>query len=260
MAAPAAGEWFVPWRGQCRGREDRPRCRGTGVIRDIVRYGDPRLLAPNEETDPAGADLPALIADLFDTCRAAPGIGLAAPQIGVNRRVAVIDLSVGADSGARIAMVNSGDHRGLRRAEGGGGLPLDSRLRREGRSPGSGEGTLLRREREDPRDGGHGPDGARSLPRDRSPQRRAVRGSAPRVEARADLAQDREDTRTISSKKVKFEATVSQLFPSLELFPSSALKTAQAVRAAIISNNFVLNNIMYSKENFFCSRISEWMV
>jgi len=76
------------------------------VIRNIVRYGDPRLLASNEEVDPAGADLPALIADLFDTCRAAPGIGLAAPQIAVNRRVAVIDLSVGADPGARIAMVN----------------------------------------------------------------------------------------------------------------------------------------------------------
>jgi len=76
------------------------------VIRDIVRYGDPRLLAPNEEVDPAGADLAVLIADLFETCRAAPGIGLAAPQIGVNRRVAVIDLSVGADPGACIAMVN----------------------------------------------------------------------------------------------------------------------------------------------------------
>ena len=43
---------------------------------------------------------------MFETCHAAPGIGLAAPQIGVNRRVAVIDLSVGADPAARIAMVN----------------------------------------------------------------------------------------------------------------------------------------------------------
>src|SRR6476646_4905844 len=102
MAAPGLGGGFVPCRGHCRGREDSPRRRGTGVIRNIVRYGDPRLLASNEEVDPAGADLPALIADLFDTCRAAPGIGLAAPQIAVNRRVAVIDLSVGADPGARI--------------------------------------------------------------------------------------------------------------------------------------------------------------
>jgi peptide deformylase len=76
------------------------------LIRDIVRFGDPRLLAPNAEVDPSGADLPALVADLFETCRAAPGIGLAAPQIGVNRRVAVIDLSVGADPGARIVLLN----------------------------------------------------------------------------------------------------------------------------------------------------------
>ncbi len=43
---------------------------------------------------------------MFETCFAAPGIGLAAPQIGVNRRVAVIDLSVGADPEARIVLVN----------------------------------------------------------------------------------------------------------------------------------------------------------
>jgi peptide deformylase len=76
------------------------------VIRDIVHYGDPRLLARNEEVDPASDDLPTLLSDLFETCFAAPGIGLAAPQIGVNRRIAVIDLSVGADPEARIALVN----------------------------------------------------------------------------------------------------------------------------------------------------------
>ena len=76
------------------------------MIRDIVRVGDPRLLAPNEEANATSPDLEALVSDMFETCRAAPGIGLAAPQIGVNRRVAVIDLSVGADPGARIVLVN----------------------------------------------------------------------------------------------------------------------------------------------------------
>jgi peptide deformylase len=76
------------------------------MIRDIVRFGDPRLLASNAEVDPGSPDLPALLSDLFETCYAAPGIGLAAPQIGVNCRVAVIDLSVGADPGARIVLVN----------------------------------------------------------------------------------------------------------------------------------------------------------
>jgi peptide deformylase len=76
------------------------------MIRDIVRYGDPRLLADNAEVDPAAADLPALLADMIETCHAAPGIGLAAPQIGVNRRIAIVDLSVGADPGALIVLVN----------------------------------------------------------------------------------------------------------------------------------------------------------
>ena len=65
------------------------------MIRDLVRYGDPRLLAPNAEADPAAPGFRDLLDDMVATCHAAPGIGLAAPQIGVNRRVAVIDLSVG---------------------------------------------------------------------------------------------------------------------------------------------------------------------
>jgi peptide deformylase len=76
------------------------------VIRDILKVGDPRLWAPNEAAEAPSEGLTALIADMFDTCYAAPGIGLAAPQIGVNRRLAIIDLSVGADPNARIVMVN----------------------------------------------------------------------------------------------------------------------------------------------------------
>ena len=76
------------------------------MIRDIVRYGDPRLTAENADVDPQTDDLSALIADMVQTCHAAPGVGLAAPQIGVNKRVAIIDLSVGADPGALIVLVN----------------------------------------------------------------------------------------------------------------------------------------------------------
>jgi peptide deformylase len=76
------------------------------MIRDLVRFGDPRLLAENAEVDASDPDLPALLADMIETCHAAPGIGLAAPQIGVNKRVAVVDLSVGADPGALLVLVN----------------------------------------------------------------------------------------------------------------------------------------------------------
>ena len=75
------------------------------MIRDLVRYGDPRLLASNEPA--AGMEgLEDLLADMIQTCHAAPGIGLAAPQIGVNRRVAVIDLSVGTDPASVLVLVD----------------------------------------------------------------------------------------------------------------------------------------------------------
>jgi peptide deformylase len=75
------------------------------AIRDLVRWGDGRLLAPNEDVvEPDG--LAGLVADLVATCHAAPGVGLAAPQIGVNRRVAIVDLSVGEDPSAILVLVN----------------------------------------------------------------------------------------------------------------------------------------------------------
>jgi peptide deformylase len=75
------------------------------LIRDILRYGDPRLTAENAPID-SGEDLVGLVADMVETCHAAPGIGLAAPQIGVNRRIAIVDLSVGADPNGVLVLVN----------------------------------------------------------------------------------------------------------------------------------------------------------
>jgi peptide deformylase len=82
------------------------RARSRGLGRPIIRYGDPRLLAPNEGVDPSCEDLSSLVAEMVEACHAAPGIGLAAPQIGVNKRVAIIDLSVGADPSALIVLIN----------------------------------------------------------------------------------------------------------------------------------------------------------
>ena len=75
-------------------------------VRDLVRYGDPRLSGENAPVEAGDPGLPALLADMTATCHAAPGIGLAAPQIGVNKRVAIVDLSVGADPSALIVLVN----------------------------------------------------------------------------------------------------------------------------------------------------------
>ena len=76
------------------------------MIREIVKFGDPRLLAPNSDVTEFDGELAALVADLVETCHAAPGLGLAAPQIGVNRRVAVVDLSVGQEPGSVVVLIN----------------------------------------------------------------------------------------------------------------------------------------------------------
>lgn len=77
------------------------------AVRNIVKYGDQRLVAPNAKIerfdDP---ELPKLITDLFETCWKAPGYGLAAPQIGVNLQIAVVDLSVGKDPAAKLVLIN----------------------------------------------------------------------------------------------------------------------------------------------------------
>jgi peptide deformylase len=72
-------------------------------IRPIVKYGDPVLHGPVEEIDDS---VRSLLGDMVQTMYAAPGIGLAAPQIGVSRRVIIIDLSVGEDSSQLIQLVN----------------------------------------------------------------------------------------------------------------------------------------------------------
>jgi len=76
------------------------------MIRDVVRYGDARLIAENAAANPASADFASLLGDMIETCHAAPGIGLAAPQIGINQRLAIIDLSVGADPDGLLVLVN----------------------------------------------------------------------------------------------------------------------------------------------------------
>ncbi|HKF43070.1 MAG TPA: peptide deformylase [Thermoanaerobaculia bacterium] len=76
------------------------------MIRDIVRYGDPRLLSENLEANPLAPDFATLLSDMIDTCHAAPGIGLAAPQIGINVRVAIVDLSVGQDPAGILVLAN----------------------------------------------------------------------------------------------------------------------------------------------------------
>jgi peptide deformylase len=76
------------------------------AVKPILLYGDPRLEAANEAVTEFGPALDEIIEDLFDTGWKAPGLGVAAPQIGVNLRLATVDLSVGKDPDAKIVLAN----------------------------------------------------------------------------------------------------------------------------------------------------------
>ena len=75
-------------------------------IRPIVKYGEQVLHAPARPVERIDEAVHALFEDMVRTMYAAPGIGLAAPQIGVPLRVIVIDLSVGEDPKQLIRLVN----------------------------------------------------------------------------------------------------------------------------------------------------------
>ncbi len=65
-------------------------------VRPLVTYPDPRLKAPTLPVTAFDAALRELVTDLTDTMRAAPGIGITGPHIGVLQRVVVLELEPGA--------------------------------------------------------------------------------------------------------------------------------------------------------------------
>ncbi len=76
------------------------------MIREIVTYPDPILQRPTEKITVFDDDLRTLAADMFESMYKAIGIGLAAPQIGVSKRITVIDLSNQKNPKDKIVLVN----------------------------------------------------------------------------------------------------------------------------------------------------------
>jgi len=76
------------------------------VLRPILRLGDSILTETARPVDAITPEIETLIDDLIETMYAAPGIGLAAPQVGVALRIFVLDLSVGRDPTALHVMIN----------------------------------------------------------------------------------------------------------------------------------------------------------
>lgn len=76
------------------------------MILRIRKYGDPVLETKADPVTEFDGELRQLAADMFETMYANKGVGLAAPQVGVSRRLAVIDPGAGEDEAARIVLVN----------------------------------------------------------------------------------------------------------------------------------------------------------
>ena len=76
------------------------------MLRPIVRYGAPGLQTPAQPVSEVTPELRTLIDDMVETMYAAPGVGLAAPQVGVPLRIAVIDLSLGKRGGELLTLIN----------------------------------------------------------------------------------------------------------------------------------------------------------
>jgi len=77
------------------------------MVRKILKYGEPILeQAADPVTEFDTPELQELIADMWETMYASKGVGLAAPQIGIAKRVSVIDTSVGEDESKKVVIIN----------------------------------------------------------------------------------------------------------------------------------------------------------
>jgi len=77
-----------------------------GKIYPVVKFGDPILEKPGAPVKKFDAALEQLVDDMFASMYAAQGVGLAAPQIGLSLRLAVVDVTGGKNPEARIVLAN----------------------------------------------------------------------------------------------------------------------------------------------------------
>ncbi|HYN15524.1 MAG TPA: peptide deformylase [Terriglobales bacterium] len=76
------------------------------MIYPVVKYGNPVLEKPAEIVAVFDDALHKLVEDMFESMYAAHGVGLAAPQIGISKRLAVIDITFKEDPKAKLVLVN----------------------------------------------------------------------------------------------------------------------------------------------------------
>lgn len=76
------------------------------MIYPIVKYGNPVLEKPAATVTEFNHELKKLVEDMFESMYEAKGVGLAAPQIGISKRIAVIDITFKEDPEAKLVLVN----------------------------------------------------------------------------------------------------------------------------------------------------------
>lgn len=78
----------------------------AGRIHPVVKWPEPVLLRRGDEVAVFDEKLEQLVEEMFESMYAAQGIGLAAPQIAISRRIAVVDVSFGKNPSEKIALIN----------------------------------------------------------------------------------------------------------------------------------------------------------
>ena len=77
------------------------------MVYPIVKYGDPVLEREADDvTDFGTPELDQFLEDMFESMYAAKGVGLAAPQIGFSRKIAVIDISNAENPADKLVLIN----------------------------------------------------------------------------------------------------------------------------------------------------------
>jgi peptide deformylase len=76
------------------------------MILKIVKFPEPVLQQPGEPVTEFDGELRKFVANLFETMYASQGIGLAAQQVGVAKRITVIDLSLGKNPAQKLVLIN----------------------------------------------------------------------------------------------------------------------------------------------------------
>ena len=80
--------------------------RFAGKIHTVVKWPDPVLANRGEDVTVFDASLETLVEEMFESMYAAQGIGLAAPQIAISKRITVIDVSFRKDPADKLALIN----------------------------------------------------------------------------------------------------------------------------------------------------------